>query len=174
MAQKKQAPRKKKKKGGAGGKVQIVLIFFILLSAVFLPTAFVMFIGLLPMVVAFFVDRSPKKSKAITVGAMNLAGCMPFLLELWTTDHTLDRAFSIILNPMAIIVIYSAAVVGYLIDWALSIMVASFLYDRGVSRKAAIEKRQQELIERWGREVTGSLPLDEQGFPIGDAGEAAS
>ena len=105
---------------------------------------------------------------------MNLAGCMPFLLELWTTDRTLDRAFSIILNPMAIIVIYSAAVVGYLIDWALSIMVASFLYDRGVSRKAAIEKRQQELIERWGREVTGSLPLDEQGFPIGDAGEAAS
>jgi hypothetical protein len=174
MAKKKQTPKKKNKKAGAGGKIQIMLIFFIILSAVFLPTAFVMFIGLLPMFVAFFVDRSRKKYKAVTVGAMNLAGCMPFLLELWTTDHTLDRAFSIILNPMAIIVIYAAAVVGYIIDWLLGIMVASFLYDRGVSRKAAIEKRQQDLIERWGKEVTGSLPLDEQGFPIGDTGEAAA
>ena len=157
---------RKKRKSKGGIKVQAFLIFLVIVSAVFLPTAFVLFIGLLPMVAAFFVDRSDKKSKAVTVGAMNIAGCMPFLMQLWKGGHTLDNAFSIILDPMAIIVIYSAAGVGYIIDWSLSMMVASFLYDRGKARLAAIERRQTELVERWGKEVTGALPLDDQGFPF--------
>lgn len=158
--------KKKSGKGGVNGSVQLMLIFIIVCSAVFLPTAFILFIGLLPTFVAFFVDRSKKKSKAVTVGAMNLAGCMPFLMDLWTTDHTLDKAFSIILDPMAIIVIYAAAGVGYLIDWSMSVVVANFLYERGQARRKAIEKRQADLIERWGKEVTGTMPLDEQGFPV--------
>jgi hypothetical protein len=120
------------------------------------------------MIVAFFVDRSEKKSKAVTVGALNLAGCMPFLMDLWTTEHTLEKSISIILNPMAIVVIYSAAGIGYLVDWGLSVIVASFLYERGQARKKAIEARQVELIERWGKEVTGLIALDPQGFPLDD------
>ena len=131
-----------------------------------MSTALIFFIGLLPMFVAFFVDRSKKKTKAITVGAMNIAGCAPFIMELWQGDPSMEKAVSIIADPMAIIVIYSAAGIGYIIDWAMSLLVASVLYQRGASRKKAIEERQKELIERWGEEVTGQIPLDHEGFPV--------
>lgn len=164
----KKASQKKRKssKKAAKPKLQLFLIMLILLSAVFLSTAVMFFIGLLPMFVAFFVDRSPKKTKAITVGAMNFAGCTPFVIELWTSDRSLEKAFSIIFDPMAIIVIYSAAGVGYLLDWAVSVVVANFLYQKGQSRQKAIKKRQEELEKRWGKEVTGAAEVDEDGFPV--------
>ena len=29
-----------------------------------------------------------------------------------------------------------------------------------------MDKRRKNLIERWGEEVTGDMPLDEYGFPL--------
>lgn len=165
----KKTKKKTKKSGGSMYKLHLLLAVLLMASIVFLPSAAILFIGMMPFFVAFFVDRSKKKTKAITVGAMNIAGCTPFLLELWTTEHTMERALSIILDPMAIIVIYSAAGIGYVIDWAVTILVANILYQRGMARRNAIEKRQTELIERWGEEVTGKIPLDHEGFPLDSA-----
>lgn len=156
---------KRKKKSNT---VNVFLILFMLMGAVFLPTAFLLFVGLLPMIVAFFVDPNPSKIKAVTVGAMNIAGCVPFLFELWLSEHTLEQAVSIISDPFAIIVMYSAAAIGYLIDWIMTIAVANVLYQRGLARKKLIEETQAELIKRWGMEVSGTIPLDHQGFPLED------
>ena len=136
------------------------------MAIVFLPTTFVLVIALLPTFVAAMVDRSKRKTKAITVGAMNLAGVTPFLLELWTGGNNFAAAFDIIANPKAIVVIYSAAAIGYLIDWAMTGLVASVLVQRGHARKKAIIKRQEDLVEQWGEEVTGDYRLDEYGFRL--------
>ncbi len=162
--QKKGAKRKKNK-----GKVQIFLILIILLSAVFLPTAVFLGIGLLPSVAAYFTDRSKKKTRAVTVLMMNFAGCMPFLMEMWTTDHSLDKAFAMVFNMIPVIVIYSAAAVGYLIDWAMTYIVANALYQRGRSRIKSIEKRQAELVERWGKGVKAAVPKRDE-FSDDEAG----
>lgn len=164
----KKAANKKtqKKKRSSSLSTNVFLVVLLLMSVVFLPTAIIFFIGLLPTFVAFFVDRNKRKIKPVTVGAMNLAGCMPFVMELWTTGHSMSGAVSIIFDPMAIIVIYAAAGVGYLLDWVVTIAVARFLYQRGLSRQKAIEKRQGELIKRWGEEVSGRLVLDHEGFPV--------
>lgn len=166
---KKRKKTKGKKAKNASFKLHLFLAVLLMLSIVFLSSAVILFIGLLPMFVAFFVDRSKKKTKAITVGAMNVAGCVPFLMELWKADASMDKALSIIFDPMAIIVIYSAAGVGYIIDWAMTLIVANILFQRGTARKNAIEKRQKELIERWGQEVDGNTALDHEGFPLGEA-----
>ncbi len=161
--------KKKAKKRSGSLWLNVFLACIILSALVFLPIAVVLFIGLLPTFVAFFVDRNKKKIKPITVGAMNMAGCAPFIMELWTTNISMPKALSIIGEPMAVIVIYSAAGIGYLIDWAVTVLVARFLYQRGGVRKTAIEKRQAELINRWGEEVNGKIPMDHEGFPIEDA-----
>lgn len=164
---KKEKKAKNKRKGFLGRfKVQLFLVGLLIVSAVFLPTAVLVFVSLMPMFVAFFVDQTRRKLKTVTVGAMNMAGCMPFLMELWTTDHTLEKAFAIIFDPMAIIVIYAAAGVGYLIDWTMTSLVASMVYQHALSRKKAIEERQTQLVERWGAEVNGTVPLDQEGFPL--------
>ena len=37
---------------------------------------------------------------------------------------------------------------------------------RSKIRLSDMDKRRKNLIERWGEEVTGDMPLDEYGFPL--------
>jgi hypothetical protein len=157
---------KKKSVSKTSFKAQIFLICSVITAAIFLPSTALLFIGMMPTIAAGFVDRSKRKTKAVTVGAMNMAGCAPFLLELWYEGHSFEKSVAIFTDPMAIVVMYSAAGVGYLIDWSVAGIVASILFQKGLARQKAIRARQQELVERWGREVSGELPLDQQGFPV--------
>lgn len=165
---------KKKSKAKSSGKLQLLWIFMIMAGIVFLPSTLLLLIGMLPTMVALFVDRSRKKSKVVTVGAMNLSGCTPFLLELWMGGQDFEKSFDIVTNPTAIIVMYSAAAVGYLIDWAMTGIVANVMYQRGQARKKAILRHQEELVERWGPEITGRMMLDDYGFAIEQRAKPAS
>lgn len=156
--------RRRKRRGGISG--QILGLFAFITAVVFMPTTIMLFLGMLPTLVAGLVDRTRKGTKAITVGAMNLAGCTPFLFDLWAQGHTAENALAIISNPRTVVVIYCAAGIGYLIDWAMSGIVATIMIQRSGFRLKEIKKRQAELVERWGQEVTGNMPLDAYGFPI--------
>lgn len=165
MAKKKKIARgRKNRKGGIGA--QALGLFGFITAVVFMPTTIMLFFGMLPTLVAGLVDRTGKGTKALTVGSMNLAGCTPFLLDLWTKGQTAENALTIISDPRTIIVIYCAAGIGYLIDWAMSGIVATVMIQRSGSRLKDIKKRQAGLVERWGEEVTGKLVLDAYGFPI--------
>lgn len=164
MADKKKAKGRSSKK-----KLPVLGIAGFIAAVIFMPTTILLFFGMLPTVAAGFIDRSGKGIKALTVGAMNLAGCTPFLLELWTGGHTADLSLEIISDPRTIIVIYCAAAMGYLVDWAVSGIVKSLLLQKAKSRTKEIKDRQSYLVKRWGREVTGELPLDAFGFPIAGA-----
>ncbi len=157
------AKKIKNKKSWQG---QIILIFSVLTGAVFLPSTVMLMIGMLPTPFAVLVDRTKGKNKVITVGAMNLAGCSPFLFELWMQDHSFHKSMEIITDPFAIVVMWSAAAVGYVVNWAMTGIVSASLYQRGQSRLKSIQKSQKELVERWGPEVSGNMPLDPDGFPV--------
>lgn len=135
-------------------------------AIVFLPSTMLLFVGMLPTLVAGVVDRGGKGTKALTVGSMNFAGCCPFLLDLWAKGHNADVVVSIITNPQTIVVIYAAAGIGYLISWAMSGIVGTMMVQRGGGRLRDIERRQKALVSRWGPEVTGDLVLDPYGFPV--------
>jgi hypothetical protein len=160
------AKKTKTKKSGLAWRGQILLIAGIGTGAIFLPSTILLMIGMIPTPFALLTDHTKGKNKVITVGAMNLAGCSPFLFELWTTEHTFSKAMMIVTDPFAIVVMWSAAAVGYILNWAMTGIVSSVLYQKGQGRQKAIQKRQKELIERWGAEVTGDMPLDPQGFPL--------
>lgn len=162
--QKKKAEDKGKKKGLSLG-YRILIISMIFAGLFSLPTALLLMLGMLPTAGAMLSSRGEQRARVISVGCLNFAGCFPFLLKLWAAGRTFDRGIEIITDPVVIIIIYSLAGVGYVIDILLSTYVSSFLYQRGRSRLSAIESRQQELVQRWGPEVTGKVPLDEDGFP---------
>lgn len=160
--------KKKGKKGGKRGGMGFTLLAVSGLATafVFMPTTVMMCIAMLPTGAAWLSDRIRGETRALTVGAMNMAGTTPFLLDLWSSGHNLDSALDIITEPRTIIVIYSAAGVGWIIDWAVSGIVATVLQQGGVRRMKDIKERQAALVERWGPEVTGDLPLDAYGFPV--------
>ncbi|MFN3828151.1 MAG: hypothetical protein ACK4NR_11080 [Micavibrio sp.] len=160
--------KQKNKKKSKSWSSQILLVFALLTMVIFMPTTILLLFGMLPTVVAAVVDRKGG-TRAITVGSMNLAGCIPFLLDLWTSGHTAANAVALITNPSTIVVMYAAAAIGYMIDWALSGIIATIMIQRTTARLEAIRKRQDELIERWGPEVTGDIPVDPDGFPLEEA-----
>lgn len=156
----------KRKKKTVTWKGQLLGLCGFIAAVVFMPTTMILMLGMIPTIVAGVIDKDGKGTKALTVGAMNLAGCTPFLIDLWTRGHTAEMAVTIVSDPRTIIVIYAAAGIGYLINWAMAGIVGTIMVQRGHLRLKDIQKLEEALVERWGREVTGDLPLDPYGFPL--------
>lgn len=155
----------KKKKKTASWKTQIFIIMILLLMALFHAMAIIAIIGMIPTIVAAIVDRTKGRIRTLTVGAINFAGCAPFMIYVFKQGNTMQTAVGYILKPETIVVMYFAACMGYVIDWAMTGIVSSIMVQRAKKRLKDISKLQKELIERWGAEVTGTIPLDQYGFP---------
>lgn len=155
----------KKRKQSFGWKGQILLISFMMTCVLFSAVAVIMVVGMIPTIVAGIVDRTEGRVRALTIGAINFAGCAPFMIEVFKKGNNLETAITYILEPRTIVVIYFAAAMGYLIDWAMTGIVSSIMVQKTKSRLKDIQKMQKDLTDRWGMEVTGTIPLDEFGFP---------
>lgn len=163
------ANNRKKNKVKLGWRGQLLMITMIIAAVVFLPSTVLLSVGLLPTIVASIIDRTREKTRAITVGCINFTGCCPYWLDLLTVHgHTMNGTVQIITEPINIVVMYAAALLGYLIDWSMSGMVASVMIQRARQRLKNIEKEQNELVRRWGRGVTGDYRLNQYGFPVDD------
>lgn len=154
-----------KKKYKIGWKGQILLIGSIITSVLFSAVSIILFIGMVPTIVCAIVDRTQGKIKTLTIGAMNLAGCVPFVVEVFLRGNNIETAINYIIQPRTIVVMYFAAAIGYLIDWAMTGIVSTIMVQKYKKRLKTIEQEKLVLTERWGLEVSGTIPLDEQGFP---------
>lgn len=154
---------------GASFQKHFLTFVGLVCAALFMATTLVLAIGMIPTLTANLVDKSIQKSKVLCVGMMNMAGCMPFMLELWMgpAPNSLDHALGIMMQPKAIIIIYFIAAAGYAIEAAVTGMVSTVMQQRGSARLRAIEGELKELVDRWNDFVDGSSPLDDFGFPIG-------
>lgn len=154
-----------KKRKKVGYKGQIVIVVCVLVSILFSALSIILAIGMIPTLVAAIVDKSEGKMRALTIGVLNFAGCTPFMIEVFKAGNNIETAINYIVKPETIIVMYFAAGMGYVIDWAMTGIVSSLTIQKTKKRLKEIEKIKKELIERWGLEVTGTIPLDEYGFP---------
>jgi len=157
---------KNKKRHKLGLKGQILLAMAIVTATIFIASAVFLMIAMVPTFVSLIVDRSKERLKSYTVGFLNFAGAFPFLLDIITTNHTIDYALIIATQPLTIAIIYAAAATGHLINWAVVGIIANILVQKGQKRLSVIMKRKATLKERWGEEVTGELELDADGFPL--------
>ena len=163
------AEKRAKRKSRLDWRGWILLTGLIAMGLVFLPTALVLVIGMMPTLIAGLVDRTPGRVKTLTVGAMNLAGCSPYLFRMWIAGQSMEAALEILTDPQNIIVIYFAACLGYMIEWALIGIVSSIVMQKAKFRVSVIEKEQKNLVASWGDEVAATYRLDEYGFRLDDA-----
>jgi len=147
-------------------KLAFAIVFVV--GIIFLPTTVFLLFGMMPTIAAFVSDRSVGRNKTVCVGAMNFAGCFPFLLEFWTEfgQQTVENAFRLAADLETIIVIYMLAAGGYAIDKAVTGITATLIIQKAQKRARKIDKEQEKLIKRWGEKVTGQYQLDDYGFPI--------
>jgi hypothetical protein len=129
-------------------------VFMIFVTAlVFLPTTIVIAICMAPTLVAAIVDNHARKTAWLTVGAMNFAGTVPGVFNLWDMGHTVPAAFQLVAQPLIIMFSFGGAAVGWMIYYNLTPIVAMIILRKNEVRLKDIEKRQKELVKQWGGEV---------------------
>lgn len=122
---------------------------------------------MIPTIVSWFTQSQNNKDRTFTIGAMNLAGAAPFILELWRNSGDITVFFMLIQWPIMYVVAYGGAAIGIAVDWITVSVVSSILLQRARKRLTWIEDKQKEMVEIWGSEVAQDLNLTEEGLPIG-------
>ena len=74
-----------------------------------LPTVVLLLVGFIPTIVAFFVDKDRQHSSATAIGAMNLAGITPFVIDLWIKGQSMGSVFQILSQSTSWLIIFGAA-----------------------------------------------------------------
>lgn len=126
----------------------------LVIAGIFFPTTVLLCGCMLPTFVAALVDNNLHKTAGMTVGAMNLAGSVPAWLHLWRSGHNLENALSLLMDPETLLVAYGAAAAGWIVYIYIPPVVAAFLVRKYEKRLKDIEKRQKELVRKWGAEVS--------------------
>jgi len=142
-------------KGGGGFWLFLLGLGFIGLAVFAMPTCVLVLFGMVPSIVAYVVDRGRRPMLAFTIGPLNLAGLMPYLLEVWTGQAQMQIVARLLTDVYVWLVIYLSAGAGWLVFMAMPKIVA-FVLERSVDgRKAKLKAQQGKLREDWGSEVGG-------------------
>lgn len=134
----------------------IFVLILVVVGLFTLPTILVLGIGMLPTVGALITDRRKEKYATLCVGAMNFTGVLPFMIRLWTEDHSYDHAFRMIADVLTWLVMYGAAALGWAIYFVAPGIVGMFIGMRTEQRIQRLRRRQRDLVEEWGPGVAGS------------------
>jgi hypothetical protein len=143
-------PVKRKK----GLSVIVIPIVFIA-GIIILKLSFVFFfIGMLPSIVAYMIDRGKYKYIFSIVAALNFAGVFPYVMDIGM--HS-GGSFEAVNNKLSDAFVWLSMFGSAAIGWSLvhiSPTIASVVL-KGIyqARIMQLEKFQHKLIEEWGEEI---------------------
>ncbi len=134
-------------------KHKLLLIITCLFMMVFLRTGFIfVIIAMMPAIVTYYIDRSPRPHLFKSVFALNLSGLLPFVGRM-LVEGPMSALIPIMQSVDTWIVIYGAALTGYLMV-AAAPLVAHVLISRfQAGQVEQIESSLKKIEREWGAEV---------------------
>lgn len=152
---------KKNARKGSGKLTFYTLATLIILASPFIfPTIILVLLGLIPTIIELFIDHENEHSSTAAVGAMNFAGIVPFILDLWTRGQKLSDALAILETPSTWLFMLGGAAVGKLIVFAIPQAMASLTLARYEARLKLLQQHQEQLKSNWGADVATVKPID--------------
>lgn len=135
-----------------------------------LPTFLLIVFGLAPTWAAFLTDRSFGKARGFAVGTFNLAGATPFFIRLWRSPDNIDASLAILSDSFSWLIMYGAASISLALIWIAPSFTISIMEYRASVKCMRLERRQNEILENWGEEVSelARLMMVEHGFMRSD------
>lgn len=133
-------------------------------------------IGMVPTVVAVMIDRTRNRNAARTVAYINFAGCLPWLMDYWLAGGGIERVLNIVSDPYALLIMYTAAAVGWILYFALRPVVSAYLGVAAEIKEVQLKHRQSQIVDVWGapvREEAEASDLLDQA-PATDRGTASA
>jgi len=132
------------------------VVLGLLLGIVFLNAGFLLILlGLLPSVVAYFVDGSPRKDFYRAIRSCNLVGVLLCIAPLAPSYPHLGAAMQVIMSdPQVWLIIYGAAAAGWVLVGFCRLTSYVMLLITGEARAAQLEKARADLVAEWGDAIT--------------------
>ena len=150
--------------GVARGRAIIAWVVAPLVCIALFPTILLLVIGMAPSIVAYIVDKRPRKVTARSIGYLNFAGCLYYALKLWTGQNTISGVLELVSEPSALMIMYSSAAVGWILNFIMVPIMSAFLAVQHEAKNRSISRRQESLIREWGSVVKGQF-TQEGGTP---------
>ena len=135
-------------------KHKLILIIFSLLMMAFLRTGFVFFvIGMLPCIVAYYMDISKHRYTFQSIFAANLCGMMPYITKIIAHGPSSTMLQEIMGDSASWVIIYGTAFTGWLLVKICPLLMESMVDKMNKAQLARYESLQKKLEEEWGPEV---------------------
>jgi hypothetical protein len=150
---------KAKKSSGAGKFLFALMMVLVTIWS----TACVLIPGMLPTIVALLTDRDREKALALTMGATNFAGCLPFIIDLWMMGQNFDNAMKILHNPQTWFIMYTAAGIGYVIYLVIPTLVAGIMAGNAGGKISRLQNNLEEMKRIWGPDVATDRKVSDYG-----------
>jgi hypothetical protein len=150
-------PPPKKSGGGSSFQLFALGLAFIGMAVFAAPTSVLLLFGMVPSIVAYVVDRGKRPMQAFTIAPLNLAGLMPYLMQLWSGGgrDQMPTVVHLLTDVYVWLVIYLAAGAGWLIFLGMPRVVVLVMQSSLDRRKAKLKELQSKLKADWGPQVSG-------------------
>jgi len=152
-----QTPDERRKRGRSYLTWFLIVFAFLLVLAG--PTVVVFGLGMLPTLVAFFIDRTKQKSNSLCVGSINFIGVFPYIMDLWSGINDFNASLIIIGDIFNLLVMYSAAAFGWFLFLTMPSIISSFVIVLQQRKVAQLRGEQKDLIDEWGAEVAAIVEV---------------
>jgi hypothetical protein len=141
-----------------GIKPWVLFVPVLLIGLVFLPSTAVIGAGMLPTLVARVVDTSVGRRLTITVGSLNLVGCLYFLNRLWTSGQDVSDIPVVLGDSFGWLYALTGAGMGWIVFGGMPSLIAKIAQTQTALRVRRINNDQDRLVEEWGEAVRGMHP----------------
>jgi hypothetical protein len=136
-------------------KYRLLLILTSLLLMGMLRTGFIfVLVAMLPAIVAYYTDVTAERYTFKTIFACNLAGLLPSLGTMLKAGPSSALLQSTISNPGNWMVIYGAAMIGWLLVEVCPMIAHVVIAGLHQTQVGSIERMQKKIEGEWGPEVT--------------------
>lgn len=158
-AKAKKNPAKEGKRKGST-KTTILLIAISLALIMVFKTGFIfLMIGLLPSIVAYYLDVTRSRTRFHTVLACNLSGVLPYMAEILKDKGTGGGyVTSLMSDPSTWMVVYASAGFGWLLVFATPLFAQFIITMFNQGQIARFQSLQDRIVRDWGQEVAHVFP----------------
>lgn len=127
----------------------ISLVLIVVLQSGFI---FVLF-GMMPSIVAYFVDSGPKRSVYQCILVCNFAGMLPTFSEVFQTDSIPETMQTLMGDPFLWFIVYGSAGAGYALLNVCRTLTLIIMTVTNAAKAEQLQEQQKALVEEWGPKI---------------------
>ncbi|WP_417458671.1 hypothetical protein [Kordiimonas sp.] len=145
--------RRRRPQQEMSGFLPLLLIGLMLVGLFSWQVAVLFLVGLAPTIVLSITGKGVYKAQKLQcVAFCNIAGIIPFALQVWNRPREFAEVVS---NPINLVAMFGAAAIGYALIYVGPMIAAQVLQTVAKERLKTIAQQRQALLEVWGPDVLG-------------------